>query len=84
MNFPSPSNDPNNHKYPLKPKDDFSDIPFERRKLAQKRATKLFLVLLVSGLVIGVILSFGLVQIIHKFGLADKPNHPFRFEQYKQ
>ncbi len=85
MNFTPPPEDRNgNHKSSFKPERDFSDIPPERRKVVQKQATKLFLVLLVGGLVIGGILAVGLVQIIHKFGLADKPNHPLRFEQFKK
>jgi hypothetical protein len=65
-------------------KDNFSDIPSERRKLALKQANRFFLVLLVSGLVIGGVLAFGLVKIINKLGLADKPNHPPHFELYKK
>ena len=85
MKFTSPSNDPNNNDpYSLKSGDDFSDIPLERRKVVKKQATKLFLVLLVGGLIAGGILALGLVQIIHKLGLADKPNHPLRFEQHKK
>jgi len=77
-----PPNDPNNPKnYSVKP--DFSDLSPERQKAARKRANRLFIVLLVSGLVLGSILSIGLVKLLNKFGLAAKPNHPPHFEQLK-
>jgi hypothetical protein len=34
-----------------------------------------------SGLILGVIVAFGVVQIIQKFGLTDKPQRPVRIEQ---
>jgi hypothetical protein len=41
----------------------------------------LFLILMGSGLLIGVIVAFGLVQIIQKLGLTDRPQRPVPIEQ---
>ncbi len=83
MNFPP--NDPDNPPiYPLRPKEDFSDIAPERRKSALKEANKFFLILLISGLILGGILSFGLVKILDKLGLTEKPNHPPHFDLYRR
>ncbi len=82
MNFPSPPNGQNDDfSASVKQKPDFSDIPLERRKVAEKQARNWFFILMGSGLLIGVIVAFGIVQLLQKFGLADKPQNPTRIEQ---
>ncbi|MFM7577322.1 MAG: hypothetical protein ACKO5Q_10345 [Microcystaceae cyanobacterium] len=80
MVFPPPSN---NGDSPLQQERDFSDLSPERKEAAQKQARKWFLILLTSGLLMGLIVALGIVQLLQKFGLAAKPDHPLRIERYK-
>lgn len=82
MNFSPPPNGQNDDfDFSGSQDKDFSDIPHERRIAAQNQARKWFLILMGSGLIMGVIVAFGVVQIIQKFGLTDKPQRPARIEQ---
>ncbi len=46
----------------------------QREQKAIKQANKVFLVLLASGLSIGVIVSIGVIQLMNYFGLTEKTN----------
>jgi hypothetical protein len=82
MNFSPPPNGQNDDFASSRSQDkDFSDIPYERRIAAQNQARKWFLILMGSGLIIGIVVAFGLVQIIQKLGLTDKPQRPVPIEQ---
>ncbi len=82
MNFFPPPNGQNNDFASSRSQDkDFSDIPYKRRIAAQNQARKWFLILMGSGLMIGIVVAFGLVQIIQKLGLTDKPQRPVPIEQ---
>lgn len=82
MNFPPPSNGNNNDRqFSVDRENETSFISIQRKIAVQKQARKWFLILLASGLVLGAIIAFGIVQIMHKFGLTDKPQHRLRIEQ---
>ena len=81
MNFSQPPNGQNDDfASSVKQDKDFSDIPYERRLEAQKQARNWFLILMVSGLLIGVVVAFGVVQLLTKFGLDNKPDYRIRIE----
>jgi hypothetical protein len=82
MVFPPPSNN-GDRDSSLQQERDFSDISPERREAAKKQARKWFLILLISGLLMGLLVALGVVQLLQKFGLAAKPNHPLRIERYQ-
>ena len=46
----------------------------ERQKKAIKQARNVFLILLASGLSLGVLVSIGVVQLMNYFGLTEKTN----------
>lgn len=82
MNFPPSSN--GNHKDLQKIGDrenETSFISIQRKIAVQKQARKWFLILLASGLVLGAIISFGVVKFMEKFGLTDEPDYRLRIEQ---
>ncbi|MGL5033470.1 MAG: hypothetical protein ACRC6M_06675 [Microcystaceae cyanobacterium] len=81
MVFPPPNSDQNSAS---NLDQDFSDIPPERQRIARQQANKWFFTLLISGLLIGCLAAFGVVQLIQHFGLANKPNHPLRIEPYQK
>ena len=56
----------------------------EREKLAKRQAAKWFIVLLVVGLALGGLLAVGVVQVLGRFGLDTKPDHPLRIVPYQQ
>jgi hypothetical protein len=81
MNFSPPPNGQNNDFASSRAQDkDFSDIPYERRIAAQNQARKWFLILMGSGLIIGMIVAFGVVQVLTKLGLDNKPNYQIQIE----
>ena len=56
----------------------------EREKIAKRQATKWFVVLLGIGLALGGLLAVGVVQVLGRFGLDAKPDHPLRIVPYQQ
>ncbi len=46
----------------------------ERQKKALKQARNVFLILLASGLSLGVLVSIGVVKLMNYFGLTEKTN----------
>ncbi|MGK7942224.1 MAG: hypothetical protein AB4062_19115 [Crocosphaera sp.] len=46
----------------------------ERQKKAIKQARNVFLILLASGLSLGVLVSIGVVKLMNYFGLTEKTN----------
>ncbi len=59
------------------------ELSAERVKATKKQANKWFVVLLVSGLIIGAIASIVIVKVLDNFGLTDQPDRPF-FEQIQE
>lgn len=55
----------------------------ERIEAAKKQAKKWFLILITIGLILGALLSIGVVKILNELGLTEKPNRPF-IEQIQQ
>jgi len=55
----------------------------ERIEATKKQAKKWFITLIVVGLVIGGLVSIGVVALLDQFGLTDKPDQPF-IEQIQQ
>ncbi|MEL4894655.1 hypothetical protein [Crocosphaera sp. Alani8] len=53
---------------------DYDSPKTERQKKAVNQAKKVFIILLASGLSIGVIVSVGVVKLMDYFGLTDKTN----------
>jgi hypothetical protein len=56
----------------------------EREKIAKRQATKWFFVLLIVGLALGGLLAVGVVQVLGRFGLDAKPDHPLRIVPYQK
>ncbi|MEA5512012.1 hypothetical protein VB715_19755 [Crocosphaera sp. UHCC 0190] len=46
----------------------------QRKQRAIKQAKTAFIVLLVSGLLMGLLVSFGLIKLMNYFGLTEKRN----------
>lgn len=82
MVFPPPNNDNNSNNLPssYRPEREFPDISLERQEAAKKQARKWFLILLTTGLVLGIFVAFGVVQIIQKLGLDNKPNYRIQID----
>ncbi len=53
---------------------DYNSPQTERQQKAVKQARKIFLLLLGSGLLIGVIVSIGVIKLMNYFGLTEKNN----------
>lgn len=45
-----------------------------RKLRAVKQAQKVFIVLLIGGLLLGILVSFGVVKLMNHFGLTDDSN----------
>ncbi len=80
MVFPPPNNDNNNLPASYRPEREFPDISLERQEAAKKQARKWFLILLTTGLVLGIVVAFGVVQVIQKLGLDNKPNYRIQID----
>jgi hypothetical protein len=83
MDFFEPP-DQNGRNHQLQTEKDFSDIPAERRIAATQQAKKWFLILLVSGLLIGGITAIAIAQIMKKLGLADQPQYRLEIRREDQ
>ncbi|MDJ0601532.1 MAG: hypothetical protein QNJ37_22140 [Crocosphaera sp.] len=53
---------------------DYNSPTTERQQKAVKQARNIFLVLLATGLSIGVIVSIGVIKLMNYFGLTEKTN----------
>jgi hypothetical protein len=71
--FEPPEQNGRNHN--LSAEKDFSDMPSERRIAATQQAKKWFIILLVSGLLIGGVTAIAIAQLMKKLGLADQPQY---------
>lgn len=80
MVFPPPNNDNNNLPTSYQSEREFPDISLERQEAAKKQARKWFLILLTTGLVLGIVVAFGVVQVIQKLGLDNKPNYRIQID----
>jgi hypothetical protein len=52
-----------------------------RERQAKKQASKWFLVLLITGLILGAISAFFVVKILEDLGLTSRPEQPLRLKQ---
>lgn len=53
---------------------DYNSSRTERQQKAVKQARKIFLSLLGGGLLIGVLVSIGVIKLMNYFGLTEKSN----------
>ncbi len=60
-----------------------SELSLSQQKKAKQQASKWFFILLLIGLVLGGLLSFGVVKLLQEFGLTARPNHPLRIQPYQ-
>jgi hypothetical protein len=61
------------------------DLSPARVKAAKRQARKWFAILLTIGLVLGAGLAFGVVKLLNKLGLTEKPNRTQPIQQlFKQ
>ncbi|WP_107670363.1 hypothetical protein [Cyanothece sp. BG0011] len=60
---------------------DYNSPKTERQQKAVKQARKIFLLLLASGLFIGVIVSIGVIKLMNYFGLTEKTNQIEIFQE---
>ncbi|AGF52811.1 ssl1552 [Synechocystis sp. PCC 6803] len=82
MVFPSPNgggSDQGNSNF-----DEYDDITGARREEALKKARNWFVILVVGGLVLGVVVAFGVVQVLNSLGLTEKPDAPLRIEMERE
>ncbi len=61
----------------------FQNFSTDRIEAAKKQASRWFVILLTVGLILGAILSVGLVKLLNQLGLTEKPNSPLKIEQPK-
>lgn len=84
MIFPPPSDGNNGNRQDLSSPDPIENrLSLARQQQAKQQANKWFFILLGCGLVLGILLAFGIVKLLQDFGLTTKPNHPLRIEQYR-
>ncbi|GFE67639.1 hypothetical protein [Chroococcus sp. FPU101] len=80
-------NDFDNDLPPSNPSQNELDLELSpaRVKAAKRQARKWFAILLIIGLVLGAGLAFGVVKLINKLGLTEKPNRTQPIQQpFKQ
>ena len=78
MIFPPPNGSPDNHSTNIE--EDYADISEPRRRQALNRARNWFVMLMVSGLALGVVVAFGVVQVLNNLGLTTKPDAPLQIQ----
>ncbi|BFM41018.1 hypothetical protein [Synechocystis sp. LKSZ1] len=84
MIFPPPSDGNNSNRQAFSSPDAPENrLSLARQQRAKQQANKWFLILLGCGLILGVLLAFGVVKLLQDFGLTTKPNHPLRIEPYR-
>jgi hypothetical protein len=81
MVFPSPNGGSNDGNSNL---DEYDDITGPRREEALRKARNWFVVLVVGGLILGVLVAFGVVQVLNSLGLTEKPDAPLRIEMERE
>ncbi|MBE9174151.1 hypothetical protein IQ225_00180 [Synechocystis salina LEGE 06155] len=77
MVFPSPNGGSNDGNSNL---DQYDDITGARREEALRKARNWFVILVVGGLMLGVLVAFGVVQVLNSLGLTEKPDAPLRIQ----
>lgn len=60
--------------------DDYDDIQGPRREEALKKARNWFVGLVAGGLLLGILVAFGVVQLLNSLGLTQKPDAPLRIQ----
>ncbi|MEY2983418.1 MAG: hypothetical protein RLZZ568_35 [Cyanobacteriota bacterium] len=81
MFFPPPNGSSDNNNVDAKNiEEDYLDIEAPRRRLALKRARNWFVLLVAAGLTLGVVVAFGVVQVLNRLGLTAKPDAPLQIE----
>lgn len=78
MIFPPPNESPNNNSTNIE--DDYADISEPRRRQALNRARNWFVILVTSGLALGVVVALGVVQVLNRLGLTTKPDAPLQIQ----
>jgi hypothetical protein len=78
MIFPPPNESPNNNSTNIE--EDYADISEPRRRQAMNRARRWFVMLVVSGLALGVLVALGVVQLLNSLGLTTKPDAPLQIQ----
>lgn len=77
MIFPSPHGSPDNNTPTGRDIEaDYADISEPRRRQALNRARNWFVLLVSGGILLGVIVAFGVVQVLNSLGLTAKPDAP--------
>jgi hypothetical protein len=73
---------------PSSPDSNGSKLPVEappldpaRERQAKKQASKWFLILLITGLLLGAISAFFVVKVLQDLGLTSRPEQPLRLQQ---
>ncbi|AIE73316.1 MULTISPECIES: hypothetical protein [unclassified Synechocystis] len=82
MVFPSPNGGGSDHG--KSNFDEYDDITGARREEALKKARNWFVILVVGGLVLGIVVAFGVVQVLNSLGLTQKPDAPLRIEMERE
>jgi hypothetical protein len=78
MIFPSPNGLPDNNSTNLE--EDYADISEPRRRQALNRARNWFVMLVAGGLALGIVVAFGVVQLLNNLGLTAKPDAPLKIQ----
>ncbi len=78
MIFPPPNGSPDNNSTNIE--EDYADISEPRRRQALNRARNWFVMLVAGGLALGVVVAFGVVQLLNNFGLTAKPDAPLNIQ----
>lgn len=77
--FPNDSNGDSQPNLPQRQDQDFGLSP-ATTKAAKKQARKLFAILLSIGLILGGVLSVGVVKLLNELGLTQKPQRTIPIE----
>ncbi|WP_245927608.1 hypothetical protein [Aphanothece hegewaldii] len=81
--FPNDSNGDSASNFPQKTPEDFG-IETARTKAVKRQALNVFAILVAIGLVLGAIMSIGVVKLINKLGLTEKPDRNAPIELFRK
>ncbi|MEB3160286.1 MAG: hypothetical protein VKL20_02365 [Synechocystis sp.] len=81
MIFPPPNGSPDNSNLNARNiEENYLDISEPRRRQALKRARNWFVLLITAGLGLGIVVAFGVVQVLNRLGLTTKPDAPLQIQ----
>lgn len=81
MIFPPPNGSSDNNNFNSRNvEEDYLDISEPRRHKALKRARNWFVLLVTTGLALGIVVAFGVVQVLNSLGLTAKPDVPLQIQ----